>query len=67
MFPVRRLFLFGRTAEYTQMTVFIPDSKIAADGFVIGNGDVQAVMLIIDFLNEVIEHCGRKQQWYRKI
>ena len=47
---------FGRSAENTQMTVLILDGEVAADGLIIGNSDIEAVMLVVNLVDKIIEH-----------
>lgn len=43
------------------MTVLISDGEIAADGLIIGNRDIEAVMLVVDLVDEIVEHrCGEQ-------
>ena len=59
--------LFGRGAKYTQVAAFVLDGEITADGFIIGDGDIQAVGLVVDFVDEIIKHGGGKQEGHGKI
>jgi hypothetical protein len=59
--------LFGRRAKNIKSSIFIFDGEPTTDGLIIGNGDVQSVGFVVDFVDEIVEHGGGQEQRHRKI
>ena len=55
--------LFGGRTKDVQASVFFLDGELSDMGFIIGNGDIEAVVLVVDFVDEMVEHgCGKNER-----
>ena len=59
--------LFGRRAKNIKSSIFISDGEPTTDGLIIGNGDVQSVGFVVDFVDKAAKHGGGQEQRHRKI